>query len=152
MNHSDKFIQKMDRFLDPCKEIKFSDWTIQEILNTDDYWMYQGGLLHIVQSNLIRLLEGFNEDDCHYQDFISSVRELKHYKRSEERLGRVFRDTFRQFCVIGTPEDPNEETFEDQYVKTYDSKSFRLITNEERERLEEILKRENESDGDRNHE
>ena len=132
----------MKRFKDRYKEVKFADWTTKEILNSDEYWSLQGGLLNCVQSNLIRLLEGFNEDDCYYQDFISSVTELKYFKRSDERLGRVFQDTFRQFCEIGSPEDPNEETFEDQYETTFDDKSLRLITDEERRHLKELLKEE----------
>ena len=132
----------MKRFKDRYKEVKFADWTTKEILNSDEYWSLQGGLLNCVQSNLIRLLEGFNEDDCYYQDFISSVKELKYFKRSDERLGRVFQDTFRQFCEIGSPEDPDEDTFQSQYETTFDSKSFRLITDEEKKHLKEVLKKE----------
>ena len=130
----------MKRFKDYAKEFKFADWTTKEILETDDYWRFYTGTLNSIQQSLIRLLEGYSMDSCECENLVGCMRSLQHYDYSDERLGRVFQDTFRQFCVIGSPEDPNEDTFQNQYKTTFDSKSFRLITDEEKRHLKELLK------------
>ena len=81
-------------------------------------------------------------DSFESENLIGSIRSLQGYDYSDERLGRVFQDTFRQFCEIGSPEDPDEDTFQSQYETTFDSKSFRLITDEEKKHLKEVLKKE----------
>ena len=132
----------MKRFKDIRKEVKFADWTTKEILETDDYWRFHTGTLNSIQRSLIRLLEGYAMDSCECENLFGCIKYLKDVPNSDERLGRVFQDTFSQFCAIGSPEDPDEDTFQDLYEPTFPINSLRLISDEERRHLKELLKEE----------
>ena len=128
------------RFKDQYKEQKFADWTTQEIINTDDYWRFQGHLMCCVQRGLIKMMEGYDVDDCYFMDMKSSLQDLVKVKYSEVRLGKLVEETFSQFCKFGSPEDPNYESFEDQYTNRYDPESLAILTSEEKRHLRKLLK------------
>ena len=132
------------RFEDQEKEVMYSDWTTEEIITTDDYWRYQGHLLSCVQRGLIKMLEGYDIDDCYFMDMKYSLQSLVNVKYSEVRLGKLVEETFSQFCKIGSPKDPNHESFEDEYTNRYDPESLAIITSEEKSHLRKLLDQETE--------
>ena len=77
------------RFQDKRKEEKFADWTTKEILETDDYWRFQGGHLYSIQQSLIRLLEGYSMDSFESENLILALLDKNYFFNCKKKIGNI---------------------------------------------------------------